>query len=77
MDNDLSDILEKLSLASEKLQDNIDDILDQAKPRKRIRKSPEEIKDNLEREFLTPSTTFSSAWLDRLQHRWNAPTKLQ
>ncbi|KAK4547703.1 hypothetical protein LTR36_000661 [Oleoguttula mirabilis] len=70
----LSEALTKLSLAAEKLDANIDDILDQAKPRKRVRKSPEEIKAKLERDFLTPSTSFSPEWLDRLQQRWDAPT---
>lgn len=73
MMNDLSSALERLTLASQKLDQNIDDILDQEKPRKRIRKSPEEVKAKLEQEFLTPSTTFSPAWLDRLQQRWDAP----
>ena len=64
--------LGKLSLASEKLHHNIDDILEQTKPRKRIRTSPKEVKAKVERDFLTP-TTFSPAWLDRLQQRWEAP----
>ena len=63
----------QLSLNAENFSGNIDDILDQAKPRKRVRKSPEEIKAKLERDFLTPSTTFSPEWLDRLQERWDSP----
>ncbi|KAL1583117.1 hypothetical protein WHR41_08263 [Cladosporium halotolerans] len=74
MDDSLASALDKLTLSSEKL-DSVDDILDQAKPRKRIRKSPDEVKSQLEQDFLTPSTTFSPAWLDRLQQRWDAPTK--
>jgi len=70
----LIESLEKLSLAADRLDANVDDILDQAKPRKRIRKSPEEIIAKLETDFLTPSTSFSPAWLDRLQQRWEAPT---
>lgn len=65
--------LEKLSLSSERLDQDVDDILEQAKPRKRIRKSPDQVKAGLETQFLTPSTSFSPAWLDRLQQRWDAP----
>lgn len=74
MADSLASCLDKLTLSSERV-DSVDDILDQAKPRKRIRKSPEEVKTQLEKDFLTPSTTFSPAWLDRLQQRWDAPTK--
>ncbi|KAK5128336.1 hypothetical protein LTR85_003004 [Meristemomyces frigidus] len=74
MMEDLSEALTSVSLAGQKLDGNIDDILDQAKPRKRVRKSPEEIKAKLAQDFLTPSTSFSPEWLDRLQQRWEAPT---
>ena len=74
MDDGLSSSFEKLALASSNLENNVDDILDQAKPRKRLRASPDGVRAKLERDFLTPSTTFSPAWLDRLQHRWEAPT---
>jgi antiviral helicase SKI2 len=74
MADSLTSALDKLTLSSEKI-DSVDDLLDQAKPRKRLRKSPDQVKTQLEQEFLTPSTTFSPAWLDRLQQRWDAPTK--
>jgi antiviral helicase SKI2 len=35
--------------------------------RKRVRQSVDEIKSELENEFLTPSPTFSPDWLNRLQ----------
>lgn len=35
--------------------------------RKRVRQSADEIKSELENEFLTPSSTFSPDWLNRLQ----------
>ena len=73
MADSLASALDKLTLSSGKV-DSVDDILDQAKPRKRLRKSPDEVKKQLEQDFLTPSTTFSPAWLDRLQQRWEAPT---
>lgn len=37
------------------------------RPRKRSRQSPEEIKSELENEFLTPSARFGGEWLGRLQ----------
>ena len=36
-------------------------------PRKREKQSADELKQELEREFLTPSTRFSTQWLNRLQ----------
>nr|POE89814.1 putative atp-dependent rna helicase [Quercus suber] len=66
--------LESLSL---KIQDpgfNVDDLLDNAKPRKRPRRSPAEVKAQLKKDFLEPSMTFSATWLNRLQQRWDAPT---
>lgn len=37
------------------------------RPRKRARQDVEELKAELEREFLTPSPRFSPEWLNRLQ----------
>jgi len=74
MADGLAVALEGLSLVSEQLDGNIDDLLDQAKPRKRARKSSAEVKAQLESDFLTPSTTFSPQWLDRLQQRWDVST---
>lgn len=74
MAGDMSAALQDLSLASDKLQGNVDDLLDQTKPRKRLRTSTDEVKAKLEADFLTPSTSFSPAWLDRLQQRWDCPT---
>ncbi|EMF11403.1 uncharacterized protein SEPMUDRAFT_150343, partial [Sphaerulina musiva SO2202] len=74
MADSLTAALNGLALSSEGLSENIDDLLDQAKPRKRIRKSPQEVKADLESQFLTPSTSFSPEWLDRLQQRWDTPT---
>ncbi|WPG98958.1 Hypothetical protein R9X50_00176000 [Acrodontium crateriforme] len=66
--------LEKISLNCEDDDFNIDDILDQSKPRKRVRKTADEVKAKLENDFLTPSTKFGPSWLDHLQKRWEAPT---
>ncbi|QIW95136.1 hypothetical protein AMS68_000654 [Peltaster fructicola] len=64
----LNHALDHLSLENEDI--TIDDILDQAKPRKRSRKDTAVIKNELEQTFLAPSTSFSPRWLNRLQHRW-------
>ncbi|WEW59028.1 Antiviral helicase ski2 [Emydomyces testavorans] len=45
----------------------------QGKPRKREVQSSEDLKRELEEEFLTPSPRFSTEWLNRLQQRWEAP----
>ncbi|CRG91431.1 antiviral helicase SKI2 [Talaromyces islandicus] len=42
--------------------------------RKRVRQSVDEIKSELENEFLTPSPIFSPDWLNRLQRRWDVST---
>ncbi|KAL2446187.1 Antiviral helicase SKI2 [Exophiala dermatitidis] len=34
-------------------------------------RSPEQLKEDLEREFLSPPATFSPEWLNRLQQRWD------
>ena len=48
----------------------MDDINNEQRPRKRQCKSADELKSQLEEEFLTPSTAFSGQWLNKLQHRW-------
>ncbi|KAK3070092.1 Antiviral helicase ski2 [Teratosphaeriaceae sp. CCFEE 6253] len=64
----------KLTIDAGNFDGDIDDFLDEVRPRKRIRKSREDIKAQLEQDFLTPSMVFSPAWLDRLQQRWDMPT---
>ncbi|KAH8589712.1 NUC185 domain-containing protein [Bisporella sp. PMI_857] len=54
--------------------DWIDHVLEQQLPRKRVKLDPEDIKKELEQKYLTPSTKFSTEWLNRLQQRWEAPT---
>ncbi|KAF2204816.1 antiviral helicase [Delitschia confertaspora ATCC 74209] len=51
----------------------LDSILDEQRPRIPSRKTKEELKQELEKEFLSPSTSFSTQWLNRLQQRWDAP----
>lgn len=46
---------------------SIDELLEQQRPRKRSKQSVGELKKDLEARFLNPSTSFSTAWLNRLQ----------
>ncbi|KAI9786749.1 MAG: hypothetical protein M1816_007820 [Peltula sp. TS41687] len=76
MADELRTALERVRIASQSIPDQtdwIDNVLDQNRPRKRPRPSREEIKSDLERTFLAPSTSFSTEWLNRLQQRWDAP----
>jgi antiviral helicase SKI2 len=66
----LVDTLERVHLEgnSASIEDDwIDHILDEQRPRKRVKQDPEELKRELEQKFLTPSTSFSTAWLNKLQ----------
>ncbi|KAF4629291.1 hypothetical protein G7Y89_g8854 [Cudoniella acicularis] len=54
--------------------DFIDSILDEQRPRKRIKQNQEELKRSLEAKYLTPAQSFSSEWLNKLQQRWDTPT---
>ncbi|KAG9627380.1 antiviral helicase, partial [Aureobasidium melanogenum] len=73
---DLAPALQKLRLADAP-SGGIDAILDQQRPRKRTRRSPDHIRSSLEKDFLAPSTSFSTPWLDRLQQRWDCPTNYE
>lgn len=55
---------------------SIDDILFQQRPRKRAKQDPSALKAQLEKDFLSPSTKFSTEWLSRLQQRWDSPVDL-
>ncbi|KIX97536.1 uncharacterized protein Z520_06988 [Fonsecaea multimorphosa CBS 102226] len=37
-------------------------------------KTPEQIKEELETQFLSPPTTFTPEWLNKLQQRWDYPS---
>jgi antiviral helicase SKI2 len=71
----LSDVLQKVKLASENVPNDswIDGVLNDSRPRQTA-KSKEELKDNLENEFLSPSTSFSTYWLNEFQERWRPQT---
>ncbi|KAF2500286.1 antiviral helicase [Lophium mytilinum] len=70
--------MSKLQLAAQSLDTKdsawIDTILDEQRPRKRSRKTKEEVKQNLEKDFLSPSTSFNTPWLNDLQQRWEVST---
>lgn len=55
------------SLAGANDDEWIDSILDLAPPRTKQAQDVEGMKAELERKYLTPSTTFSEPWLNRLQ----------
>ncbi|PGH18707.1 hypothetical protein AJ80_04360 [Polytolypa hystricis UAMH7299] len=82
MDNNLASAIQKVSLSAEKLSSNDD--LDlwittenapqvAARPRRHELQSMEDLKKQLERDFLTPSPRFSTQWLNKLQQRWEIP----
>ena len=63
----LDKIQEDLESVQNGERDLIDDILDKQMPRKVWRRSKEELRQELEDAFLTPSAFFSAAWLNKLQ----------
>ena len=71
MADNLIDALERVHLdstsADDLADDWIDQILDQRQPRKRVKQDPETLKKELEQKYLTPSATFSTEWLNKLQ----------
>lgn len=75
-DPGLVEAMQKLHLVKPAANFNIDDILFQQRPRKRVKQDPAALKAHLEDKYLTPSNTFSTEWLNRLQQRWDSPTDL-
>ncbi|KAI0008213.1 DSHCT-domain-containing protein [Xylariaceae sp. FL0662B] len=73
---DLLEAIQKLHINTNQADTNIDDILFQQGPRKRIKQDPEALKADLEKKYLSPSNKFSTEWLNRLQQRWDCPTDL-
>jgi antiviral helicase SKI2 len=71
MTDSLIGALEKVYLGSHALDsladDWIDSILDEQRPRKRIKQDHEQLRSDLEQKYLTPSSSFSQEWLNRLQ----------
>ena len=71
MADKLIDALERVHLDSKSTDDLADDwidqVLDQRQPRKRIKQDNEALKRELEEKYLTPSASFSTEWLNKLQ----------
>ena len=71
MADSLVDALERVHLSSAVADDTADDwidhILEEQRPCKRIKQSPDGLKRELEEKYLTPSTSFSADWLNKLQ----------
>ncbi|KAF2444664.1 antiviral helicase [Karstenula rhodostoma CBS 690.94] len=72
----LAEQLEQLRVSADNVSDPtwVDSLANEQRPPKRQRKSKDDIKKELETEFLTPSRSFDTRWLNRLQQRWDAPT---
>jgi antiviral helicase SKI2 len=68
----LNDAFRQLALAAQDINDNswIDGVIDDRMACERPKKSKDQLKRELEREFLSPSTSFSTYWLNQLQRRW-------
>jgi antiviral helicase SKI2 len=71
MADSLVSALERLHLESSNTDitddDWIDHILEHQRPRKRVKQNRESLKQELEQKYLTPSPTFSTEWLNKLQ----------
>jgi antiviral helicase SKI2 len=57
----------QISESSSTETEPIDAYLEEYRPRKQAASTLEELQKELEEEFLRPSTTFSSSWLNKLQ----------
>ena len=67
MSTDVLAAIRDLQISETQNERNIDEYLFEHRPRKRTRLSDEELKSQLEEEFLKPSYTFSIEWLNKLQ----------
>jgi antiviral helicase SKI2 len=71
MADSLISALQKAQLSSDsidsKADDWIDSVLEEQRPRKRIKQDREALKLHLEQKYLTPSASFSTEWLNKLQ----------
>lgn len=68
MTQDVISILRRLQLSDVLSgEQSIDPVLDERRPRKRARKTDDDLMKELEEEFLTPSTVFGPDWLNKLQ----------
>jgi len=72
--SDLSDAVARLHLSDDSSFETIDDILFERRTPPHRHQDADELLAALEEKYLTPSTTFSHEWLNRLQQRWDTPT---
>ena len=74
-DDALLQALENITVQDDKNDWTIDAALNQQIPRKRLKRTKSQIKAEIESEYLTPSPQFSTKWLNRLQRRFDLPTR--
>ncbi|KAG7291450.1 hypothetical protein NEMBOFW57_001469 [Staphylotrichum longicolle] len=74
MASELSEAMERLHVDGDGSFDAIDDIFDKTITPEPQRHDPDQLRAELEAKYLSPSTTFSTEWLDKLQQRWDTPT---
>jgi antiviral helicase SKI2 len=74
MASELSEAMQRLHLDGDTPFETIDDILDKTVTPEPQPQDPAQLRAELEAKYLTPSTTFSNEWLDKLQQRWDTPT---
>ena len=71
MNSELQEAVERLRISSDQIESNqgkvIDGILHERHREKRKRQSPQQLKKQLEDEFLTPPTAFGHDWLNKFQ----------
>ncbi|PWY73715.1 antiviral helicase [Aspergillus heteromorphus CBS 117.55] len=83
MTDNLTSAMAKLNLHSQtlsgatfdaRLADEQSGIYKDCKPRQKARQNAADLKEELESDFLTPSSEFSPEWLNRLQRKWDVST---
>lgn len=67
--------LETMAIHKDDTDWTIDSVLSHQPPRKRLKRTKSQIKAQIEQEYLTPSSQFSTKWLNRLQQRFELPTR--
>lgn len=68
MTDSIAEALERLQLEEQSANDDpVDDILSKAAPHRQRTQDPQALKEHLEEKYLSPSQTFSTEWLNRLQ----------
>ena len=63
----ISEAMKQVSLLGLESDSWVDSVLEERRPRKRIKPTEDELRKQLEDDFLTPSHTFSTEWLNILQ----------